>query len=307
MPSRKDRATEPLTLIVMDGPAGNVHRLQIRREWLWWAASAAGIILLATPLFLFDYFRLREVSLEKDRLDQETAAQREELENYASRMQTVSERLAKVGRLDRKLRIITDLDSEDPLPLPGIGGIEGEGIDPVRVASLSRRQRKRQMFGGLDRLEEVAEAQGQRLEELIAHLEARTARLSSTPSIAPTRGWITSDFGYRSSPFTGTREFHRGLDIAGRIGTPIVTPAEATVRYVGEHAALGQTVILRHGYGLETTYGHLQEVLVKTGQKVKRGEIVARMGNTGRSTGPHLHYQVQANGVPVNPRNYILD
>ena len=211
------------------------------------------------------------------------------------------------GRLDRKLRIITDLDPEDPLPLPGIGGLEGDGLEPVRVAALTRRHRKRRMLEGLDRLEAAAEAQGQRLEELIAHLEARTARLGATPSLAPTRGWVTSDFGYRSSPFTGTREFHRGLDIAGRVGTPIVAPAEGRVRYVGEHPALGQTVILRHGYGLETVYGHLSEVAVKAGQKVKRGEIIARMGNTGRSTGPHLHYQVQAKGVPVNPRNYILD
>jgi murein DD-endopeptidase MepM/ murein hydrolase activator NlpD len=292
---------------MMDGPAGTVRRIQVRREWIRRAFYAAGVVLLATPLLIFDYVRLREVSHEKDRLDQETTAQREELETYAARMQNVSDRLAKVGRLDRKLRIITDLDPEDPLPLPGIGGPEGEGIEPVRVAALTRRQRKRHMIEGLDRLEEVADAQGQRLEELIAHLEARTARLSATPSIAPTRGWITSDFGYRSSPFTGTREFHRGLDIAGRISTPILAPAEGKVRYVGEHQALGQTVILRHGYGLETVYGHLSEIEVKAGQKIKRGEILGRMGNTGRSTGPHLHYQVQANGVPVNPRNYILD
>ena len=91
------------------------------------------------------------------------------------------------------------------------------------------------------------------------------------------------------------------------MGTPILAPADGEVRFVGSQRALGNTLILEHGYGVETVYGHLSEVLVERGQKVKRGERVALMGTTGRSTGPHLHYQVEVNGAPKNPQNYILD
>jgi murein DD-endopeptidase MepM/ murein hydrolase activator NlpD len=142
---------------------------------------------------------------------------------------------------------------------------------------------------------------------LITHLEDQTARLLATPSIAPTKGWATSGFGYRTSPFTGNREHHRGLDIAGRSGTAVKAPSDGKVVYVGRKRALGNTVVIRHGYSIETIYGHLSEVLVKPGQKVERGEMIARMGSTGRSTGPHLHYQVEVNKKAVNPRNYILD
>ena len=131
--------------------------------------------------------------------------------------------------------------------------------------------------------------------------------LAATPSVTPTKGWVTSGFGYRSSPFTRNREFHRGIDIAGRVGTSVVAPADGRVRFVGSKRSLGNSIVLEHGYGIESLYGHLSELGVKVGQRVRRGEQIGAMGSTGRSTGPHLHYQVEVNGAPVNPRNYILD
>lgn len=299
--------TEPLTLMLFSGQAASVRRIVIPRPRLRKILWGAGAIAVLIPLLSIDYIRLRSMASEHDRLREEASLQREEIEAYASHMERISDQLVRVGRLDRKLRVMTDLEPEAPLPLPGIGGVDGDGLEPIAVAALTRRGRRLAMTEGLKELQEAATLHEKRLEELVGHLQDKTARLAATPSIAPAKGWITSAFGYRTSPFTGRREFHRGLDIAARKGTPVVSPAEGRVRQVKDHRTLGKAVIVRHGYGVETIYGHLSEVRVKPGETVSRGQTIALMGNTGRSTGPHVHYQVQVNGVPVDPRNYILD
>ncbi len=123
----------------------------------------------------------------------------------------------------------------------------------------------------------------------------------------PTRGWTSSRFGYRASPFTGKREFHKGIDISARMGSPVVATADGMVAFSGLDRGYGRTIVLKHGYGLKTRYAHLKRILVKKGQFVKRGEIIGLVGNSGRSTGSHLHYEVHLNGVPVNPMKYIID
>jgi murein DD-endopeptidase MepM/ murein hydrolase activator NlpD len=120
-------------------------------------------------------------------------------------------------------------------------------------------------------------------------------------------GWVTSNFGYRTSPFTGRREFHRGLDIATRSGTPILAPADGVVIFAGPKRLSGNMIIIDHGHGMTTNYGHIKQAHKKKGERVKRGDVIAEVGNTGRSTGPHLHYEVLLNGVSVNPEKYILN
>jgi murein DD-endopeptidase MepM/ murein hydrolase activator NlpD len=150
-------------------------------------------------------------------------------------------------------------------------------------------------------------AQHASLARLDLDLASKVERLASTPSIWPTRGWLTSRFGRRISPFTGRVQVHPGLDIACEPGTPIVAPARGRVTFVGERGPLGKTVILDHGFGIETTYGHARELLVQPGQRVERGQRIALVGSTGRSTGPHLHYGLEINGRLVDPVDYILD
>ena len=118
---------------------------------------------------------------------------------------------------------------------------------------------------------------------------------------------MTSGFAYRRSPFTGRREFHKGLDIANRVGTPIIAPASGVVARTGREGGYGRTIVVNHGYGLSTRYAHLHRILVKPGQLISRGDKIALLGNSGRSTGSHLHYEVRLNSVPVNPSRYILD
>jgi len=152
-----------------------------------------------------------------------------------------------------------------------------------------------------------AEERSGSLEALAAQLESKRHKLASMPSIWPARGWLTSRFGYRTSPFTGRRQRHAGIDIATKIQTPILAPAKARVSFVGTKGPLGNTVVLDHGYGVRTFYGHTHEIHVKIGDEVERGQEIASVGNSGRSTGPHLHYTVEVGGESVNPMNYIFD
>jgi murein DD-endopeptidase MepM/ murein hydrolase activator NlpD len=159
----------------------------------------------------------------------------------------------------------------------------------------------------LNRLDEEAAAGGESLKGLENLLQDKRVQLANTPSIWPARGWFTSGFGYRISPFTGLRQMHEGIDISNRIGSPAYAPGDGLVTNIGREWGFGKILVISHGFGITTRYGHLSKINVKIGQKVKRGQKIAEIGSTGRSTGPHLHYEVKVNGVPVNPLKYILN
>ncbi len=127
------------------------------------------------------------------------------------------------------------------------------------------------------------------------------------PSIWPARGWVTSDFGQRVDPYTADRVMHAGMDIAAPHGKEVYAPSDGTVVFAGLEGGYGNVIVIDHGYGIKTRYGHLAKILVKAGERVNRGAQVAAIGNTGRSTGPHLHYEVRVNGIPQNPRKFILE
>jgi len=143
--------------------------------------------------------------------------------------------------------------------------------------------------------------------QLYEHLQDKVDLLIHTPSIIPTKGWISSRYGYRHNPFVRKKSFHAGLDIAAAVGTPVYAPADGKIRSVGMMGGFGKVVIIDHGYEIVTKYGHNSKLHVKKNQKVKRGQKIASVGSTGRSTGPHLHYQIEVKGKPVNPENFILD
>jgi murein DD-endopeptidase MepM/ murein hydrolase activator NlpD len=148
------------------------------------------------------------------------------------------------------------------------------------------------------------------LQELIDELNDRKSEWDTRPTVMPVKAdeyWISSGFGWRKSPFTGLREFHRGLDISARRGTPIIAPADGIVITAGKDLHLGRFIKIKHNDTFTTLYGHMLEHKVKKGQAVERGDLIGLMGNTGMSTGYHLHYEVRKDSVSVNPRNYILN
>ncbi len=183
-------------------------------------------------------------------------------------------------------------------------GFSGSGGVQSRVGS----------GGPYDRLPESPEsltAQGRWVEKQLNLVEGRLAEqgrvLASTPTIAPVLGLITDGFGRRKDPFTGRLAFHRGLDVSARRGTQIQAPADGIVVFAGRNGGLGKTVRVSHDFGFTTVYGHLDKISVEPGDLIHRGQEIGLLGNTGRSTGPHLHYEVHEDGVAKNPLYYILD
>ena len=142
---------------------------------------------------------------------------------------------------------------------------------------------------------------------MISRLSQQTTLLASIPSLAPLDGWITSAFGKRTSPFTGEPAIHKGLDVAAPIGTPIFSPADGVVLFSGQRTGFGNYILIAHGVGIITGYGHNAQNLVSAGQVLHRGDQVATVGQTGRATGPHLHYEVLLNGRTVDPAKFILN
>ena len=192
-----------------------------------------------------------------------------------------------------------------PLDAPLSSG-EEEALR-ARALSTDGAQHVYRLGGVAVALTGVAETRATSLDGLLVQLEDKRVRLESMPSVWPARGWLTSRFGPRVSPFTGRTQHHAGLDIAAARGTRIVAPARGRVAYVGRKGPLGNAVVIDHGFGVRTLYGHNDEIHVKAGETVDRGQLVSSMGTSGRSTGPHLHYVVEVNGKARDPLDYIFD
>ena len=162
----------------------------------------------------------------------------------------------------------------------------------------------------IDRATAKARLTRQNAWDIYSSLLKNRELLERTPSILPVRGWITSPFGYRNETFYADHDlrFHRGIDIAADMGSPVLSAAAGQTLHTGyDDSGYGKTVVIDHGYHVRTVYAHLSEIRVQRGAYVRRGDVVGLVGNTGKSTGPHLHYEVQIFGTPVNPANYILD
>jgi murein DD-endopeptidase MepM/ murein hydrolase activator NlpD len=163
----------------------------------------------------------------------------------------------------------------------------------------------KEMHQELTQLKGAAWKQEASLQMLIEYFEDKRSLYASTPSVWPVRGWVTSHFGNRTSPFSGILKFHEGMDIAAQTGVPVVAPADGVVIRAGFGTGYGNMVEVSHGYGIKTLFAHNSRLNVKAGQRIKRGDVVAYVGDSGSSTGPHLHYEVRVNGLPVNPVRYL--
>lgn len=238
----------------------------------------------------------------------EIQQQRKQIQAFAQKIDDLKGRLMDLNDFEKKIRIIADLENpEDDSGLFGIGGSRPEDLS-IGI-ELDKRQDSliREMHQQIEQIESAIGRQDEGFGSLLKSIEKQQDLLASTPAIHPVDGWITSGFGYRESPFTNKREFHKGIDISAAKGTPIVATANWIVSDTDTNATLGKVLTVDHGHGMVTRFAHVAKFLKKPGQKVKRGEVVALVGNSGRSTGPHVHYEVHLNGIPVNPKKYLLD
>jgi hypothetical protein len=332
----REPTTQTLTVLVVGDERSPMRRFQIPREKAKRFIALGAAVAFFLTFALVDWARLRLDAVDVDRLSAETATQRELVESVAGSLEELERELERLREFERKVRVIADLPESHTLAVGGLEeqGAQGGGLEPageaqevshgppsrptahlapelvpdsrmaqnhVHPAALGRVTRKARQ------LVPHTSARLTSMEDLVEQLQGKSQRLAATPSIWPAEGWLTSRFGYRVSPFTGKRQFHAGIDVAANPGTEIVSPAEGKIVSAGKRGALGQRVVIDHGYGVRTTFGHLEKFFVGAGDRVERGQRIASVGNTGRSTGPHLHYAVEVNGKARDPLDYILD
>ena len=295
------------TVIVVSDHSQAVRKFRLPRRWLRQGALWGGGVLLFAALTIGHYLVLLGASSENRVLKEENAQLRSQILLVQEKVAHIQSTLDRVERFDAKLRTaVTQLqDPERNLAIGPVGPAEPEAA--VAAPAPAGRENLSALPGRLSSLETEAARQEASLRELQEYFDDQKSLLASTPSVWPTHGWVTSDFGVRLDPMSADRSMHQGLDIATPHGQAVLSPSDGTIVFNGTEGGYGKVLVIDHGYGVRTRYGHLAEVNVRLGQRVVRGQKVAAVGNTGRSTGPHLHYEVRVNGIPENPRKFILE
>ncbi|MBD3331933.1 peptidoglycan DD-metalloendopeptidase family protein [candidate division GN15 bacterium] len=294
-----------LTLMVVPDTKNQARQISFPRYLIPAAIAVVAVLAVGCAFFASQFFGNQVDQFQLTRLEtenEELSAKYEELRWHLAEVDARYDDLVQKEVAIRTIFGLPEIDNQERQL--GIGG-----PDPVDLSSLSNSEiLAYNTEVEVDRLLRLSSFELEKYSEVESELNSLQDRLAHTPSIWPTKGWLTSGYGWRDDPFTGSRQFHSGLDLSGNKGTPIIATADGRVKRIVTYRDLGKTLVIDHGYGFVTRYGHLSKVDVAVGQKVKRGEIIARMGNSGaRVTGPHLHYEVWRNNKSLNPRDFILN
>ncbi len=278
--SKDDRR---LTFLIVPTPTSKARRISIHHNVIYIAGGAVGLLLLLALLAtvrLLQHetlnFKLMSVKAENESLkkqNDEYESSYAKLKGQISYIEDMSKELARQAKMEN----VPEIDDQ-----VGTGG-------PETVAAIDR---------AADQLEH-------NVREIGDQLQSDILRVASIPSGLPVNGYITDGLGLRRNPFSGEgREVHNGLDIAVEFGTPVATTADGLVIWAGPYGGYGNLVAIYHSNGITTRYGHLSRITVEAGQRVKRGDQIGHAGSTGRSTGPHVHYEIRENDQPIDPLRY---
>jgi len=282
-------------LFVARGDDGQLRKIRIPVRYLYVLAAGAIIGVLSLTGIASSYVRM----LLKVSHYNELRAQKEGLENSYNRLEQVAKerdiQVASLGSLANEVSSMYGLKPEPMLAANSVSGVADEQIS----SSLDRfyTLRSTALSG--------AAAVGISLGLTRNATPADWARANSVPSLWPVEGPITGPFGERTDPFNGEGAFHCGVDISASFGQPVIAPAEGMVVFADLRSGYGRAITIDHGHGISTRYGHLASFAVAPGQQVHRGDTIGYVGLSGRSTGPHLHYEVRINDTPVNPHKFL--
>lgn len=286
-----------------------------RKTLLWGVGIAAGMVVTAVA-YLFTPYATPAARLAQA----ESTRLRAELDGVDARLAALTDTLKSLGERDHQLRLYVGMASDsiesiiDPAPADDMATASaGPVTASVMPAGAARRPFEgRLSFGAstserIDELTRRAVALTQSFDAVNDSLTQNLERIANTPSIMPTTGWLTSHFTEsRFHPILHLNRPHEGIDVSAPMGAPIVAPARGRVQNVGYEAGYGNTFEIDHGNGIVTRFAHCSRILVRNGQVVSRGQVIAAVGNTGLTVGPHLHYEVHVNGKPVDPLRYVL-
>jgi murein DD-endopeptidase MepM/ murein hydrolase activator NlpD len=305
--SRKNKKKEYYTFMFLPGPNARVRTLSISKSVLKSIfLSLAGVLVFSIYLF-YEYNDVKDKVWELQSVREELKQQKAEVQGFALNLIDYKRQMFLLRDLDTKLRRVVSLGPRNKAQqVLGIGGPDELGLQNLTALGEKKQEEAlKEMHEELTQLKGAASRQETSLQLLVEYFEDKRSLYASTPSTWPVRGWITSPFGNRTSPFSGILTFHEGVDIAAQTGTQVVTPADGVVTKAGFSTGYGNLVEISHGYGIKTIFAHNSRLNVKAGQRVTRGEVISYVGDSGSSTGPHLHYEVRLNGLPVNPMKYM--
>jgi len=298
-----------LSLIIVPHCAQRFKTITLSQKTVKLAGGILIVAFVALIGFLVDYFAMNVTRAKYKILLSESNQQKRLLAEYEESIGQLRDIVKNFENYAKKLNVMAGLRSSEVMEELGIGGGDTTGIEPADTTSGPSIPAAGQTVSLQEAkaLAQKAEDVGKNLDVLATYFESQIIKLASTPTIWPTIGWVSSPFTFRADPFTGKRQFHYGIDIATNFGNPIVATADGIVITLDNDKIGGKNVIISHGNGITTHYLHLSKFLVKSGQKVKRGDVIGLVGKTGKAQGPHLHYEVRVNNKPANPYNYILE
>jgi murein DD-endopeptidase MepM/ murein hydrolase activator NlpD len=296
-------------MIVPNSPGRKVHSFNLPLRSLKIAASvAASLFVLSGAAALYMGRNWHKNSLVQ------ISQLESEIRTRDAEISQLNRQFAVLEELEEKLRTVAGLKPRERTKLEmaagGQGGPDGDtlGADPALFDSADAASQLAMDYSAQQLIEGTLELKDS-FSEVLDAFERQGAKLASVPSINPVasqEAWLSSGFGYRDDPMNGKSRFHEGVDIVAPRGTPVIAPADGVVVYAGWDNGLGRMVVIAHGYGYSTAYGHCDSLLVGRGERVRRGDVIAYIGSTGRSTGPHLHYEVRLNGKLINPYKFLV-
>jgi murein DD-endopeptidase MepM/ murein hydrolase activator NlpD len=302
-----------LSVIIVPHTKTSTRTLCFSRKTLKIIAIGGAVLAVVLLAVLVDYARMNVIRARYRALRVETAEQKSTIEGYEKSITELQTKISHLESYTKKLNVMAGLKSPDVLTSPaGVGGgdpgkDEAEAyIEPIASPKTPGGPQVIGL-GTVQSLNLKAQSIESNLSSLLNFFETDSLRLASTPSIMPAAGWISSVFGHRNDPFTGSWVMHWGLDISTNLGNPIMATADGIVIKVETDKYLGKNVTISHGNGYTSIYGHMSNFAVKAGQKVKRRDIIGYIGQTGKAAGPHVHYEVWKDGKRVDPRNFLLE
>ena len=294
-----------ITFLIIPDSSGVSGQIRIPVAFFYIAASIVLFLVVSSLFFGAEFLSARVSELALAQYKLENARLHDKFEQFSDRLAEAEARYQTLVQKEVAIRNLFNLPEINPEERQlGVGG--PGSLDAFALSGDNLKNFRTEVQ--LDQLLRLSQFEAEKYGEVERSVMKVKDRLDHTPSIWPTEGWNSRGYGMHFDPFTGEQQMHYGIDIANRIGTPVYAPASGRVSDVGSVAVgLGIAILIDHGYGYQTRYGHLSKLLVKAGQIVSRGDLIAYMGSTGHSTGPHLHYEVFKDGRPVNPKDYILN
>jgi len=304
-----------LSLIVLGDSSTTLKRYCISQRQLIAVTAGLVVTVLAVVFCLVQYVlfqsRVAQRHVVAHQLRRQTAEvelQRRQIQQFAAKINGLKQQLLTLDQLETEIRTIANINPQGHLDdVFGVGGSVPEDFNTQLELTREHPRGMKNIDQPIKQADDIYLNQQVPFEIVLKTLQEEKNLLAHTPSIRPTAGWVSSRFGYRKSPYSEAREFHKGIDIANLKGTPVVATAEGMVSFIGLNGASGPMMVIDHGFGITTRYAHIYESLKKPGDMVSRGDQIALMGSTGGNTGARLHYEVRLHGVPVNPDQYISD